>query len=83
LRVFEGDAEALPVSQQLAELVDLTSGDQDDVGHARGRKGPDRVEDHRLVEDVQQVLVHHARDGVEPSPEASGEHYSLHDDSST
>src|SRR5207245_8334307 len=66
------------VPQEPLELRDVLAGHQGDVPDAGAGEGADGVEDHRLVEHVEQVLVHDLGDGVEAGPEPTGEHDAFH-----
>ena len=76
--VAQPDPEIGSVPQEPLELRDVLAGHEGDVPDARGGEGADGVEDHRLVEHVEQVLVHDLRDGVEAGPESTGEHDAFH-----
>ena len=72
-------AELPPVAQQAQEVAGvLAPGDDEDVGDAGVDQGLDGIEDHRPIEDRQQVLVGDAGQRVEPAPGAACEDHALH-----
>ena len=79
LRVGEADAEARAVAQQTFEVGQvLRRGDDQDVLDARQHEGRQRVVDHRLVVDRQQLLGGHERERVQARAGPAGEDDALH-----
>ena len=73
-RVADGDADTAAVAEQALEAADvLRCGDEQDVADAREHEGGERVVDHGLVVDGQELLAHGARDGIEASAGAAGQ----------
>jgi hypothetical protein len=79
----DADPELGSVTEQGLELIDLRSRHDHQIGHSRSLKRLDRIEDHRLVEDIEQMFVDDSGHRVEAGAEASREHDSLHDISFT
>ena len=74
LGVGEADAEVRAVPEQALEVGQVRGrGDDQDVADARQHEGGERVVDHRLVVDGQQLLARHGGERVEPGAGASGE----------
>ena len=61
----------------------VLTGDQDDVVDARPSQRSDRVMDHGLVEDIEQVFVDSLCHRGEPSSEPSRKHHTFHESSPT
>ena len=55
------------------------SADDQDLADAAGHEGPDRVVDHRLVIDGEELLAHALRGRVEATPTTAGEHDPPHE----
>ena len=83
LLVHDAHAQLVAVAQEPLELLDLRSGDQDQVEHPRVGQRADREIDHRLVEHVQEMLVHNLRHRIEPGAEPSGQNHAVHTRPST
>src|SRR4029453_9891072 len=79
LRVAEPEAPLLAASEQLAEARQILGrGDDQDLPDAREHQHAQRVIDHRLVVDRQQLLAHHAGEWIEPGFPAAGGGDALH-----
>lgn len=77
--VLEGDAPLGAVAEQLLEARGvLGGGDDEDLADAGQQKNRQRVVDHRLVVDGEQLLGDRLRDWVQPGAGTSGENDSLH-----
>ena len=77
-RVANRDAQPAAVAQQPLETADvLRRRDQQDVANARQHQHRQRIVDHRLVVDGQELLADGPRDGVEPGAGAAGQNDSL------
>ena len=76
--VDDAGAKLLPVAVEALELVHLLAGDQDQVLEPGPHQRPDREVDHRLVEHVEEVLVHHLRHRMEPRAVAPRQDHALH-----
>ena len=73
-RVANGNPEPAAIAEQALEATDvLRSRDEEDVADAREHEGGERVVDHGLVVDGQELLAHRPRDGIEASARATGE----------
>ena len=78
--VADRNAQPAAVAQQSLEAADvLRRGDQQDVANARQHQHRQRIVDHRLVVDGQQLLAHGPRDGIQPRARAAGQNDSLGD----
>ena len=78
-RVLDLHAELGAVAQQAAELLQrLGDGDQGDVCYAGPGQRADGVVHHRLVEDVEQVLVHNLGQWMPARAEAPCENDAFH-----
>src|SRR5690606_906202 len=65
--VAQGDAEPGPVAQEAGELVGVVGGgDDEDVADAGQHQGGQRVVDHRLVVDRDELFGHRLGDRVQP-----------------
>jgi hypothetical protein len=72
--VLNANAESLAIAQQSFEAADIVRGrDQQDVANTREHQRGQRVVDHRLVVDRQQLLAGGERDGVESSARSPGQ----------
>ena len=79
LGIGEAHAEARAVAQQAAELRQvLGRGDHQDVADAGQHQRRQRVVDHRLVVDRQQLLRRRQRHRMQPRAGAAGEQDALH-----
>ena len=79
LGVGEAHAVVGAVAQQALEVGQvLRGGDDQDVADARQHEGGERIVDHRLVVDGQQLLARHAGERVETSAGAAGEDDAFH-----
>ena len=79
LGVGEREAELVAVAEQLAEVRQVGGGgDDQDLPDPGQHQHRDRVVDHRLVVDRQQLLRHRLGDRVQACPAASGQHDALH-----
>ena len=79
LGVGEADAEVRAVPEQALEVGQVgRGGDDQDVADARQHEGGERVVDHRLVVDGQQLLARHGGERVEPGAGAAGQDDALH-----
>ena len=77
-RVVQGDAELSAVAEQSPEQrLLLRPGDDEDVANACHHQRGERVVDHRLVVDGQQLLACDASEGMEPGAGAAGENDSF------
>ena len=73
------EPEFAPVPKQAQEVSGVASASDDhDVLDAGVDKRPDRVVDHRLVIDRQQVLVDDPSDGIEAASQAPSQDYAPH-----
>ena len=78
-RIAERDAPAAAVAQQLLEAGRvLRGGDDQDVADAGQHQARQRVVDHRLVVDGQQLLGHSLRHRVQPGAGTSGKDDAFH-----
>ena len=84
LLVGIGDAHAQigAVPEQRPDLVAVAADDHHQIGHARLGQRADGEVDHRLVEEVEDMLVHDRRHRPEARPETARQHHSLHRSSS-
>ena len=64
--------------QALVERQVLARRDQQDIANSRQHQHRQRVVDHRLVVDRQQLLVDRERGRIEPRARAAGENDTLH-----
>ncbi|MNI29947.1 hypothetical protein D3C73_837760 [compost metagenome] len=79
LGIAEMYAELAAITQQVAVLRQvLGGGDQQDFLDAGEHQDRDRVVDHRLVVDRQQLFGHAQRDRVQTRARTTGQHNSLH-----
>ena len=77
--VEEAHPERPPVPQKsLVGGAILRCGDDEDLPDPRQHKGGDRVVDHRLIVDRQQLLGDPSRDRVETGATPAGKYYSFH-----
>ena len=77
--VLEMHAVVRPVAEQPLETGEVLRGaDDQDVADPREHQHADRIIDHRLVEDREQLLADAFRDGVEPGSGAAGEDNAFH-----
>src|SRR5262245_38399745 len=78
-RPRDRQAERLAGAEEPAErLLIVRRGDDEDVADPRQHEGRQRVIDHRLVVDRQQLLAHAERERVQPPAGAAGEDDPLH-----
>jgi hypothetical protein len=80
--VGDRDAQLRPVAQQRLNLVAVAADDDHQIGDAGPGEAADREVDHRLVEQVEDVLVHDRRHRPQARAQPSRQHHSLHDSSS-
>lgn len=79
LGVGERHAEVRAIPQQSLEVGEVRrGGDDQDVPYPRQHEGGERVVDHRLVIDRQQLLAGHARQRVQARARTAGEDDALH-----
>lgn len=79
LGVAERDAEARPVAEQPLEVRQVRRRrDDEDVAYPRHHERGERVVDHRLVVDGQQLLARYRGQRVEPGPGPAREDDALH-----
>ena len=77
LRVAESHAKFRSVAQEFPELVDLLTSDKHQVYYPGLRQRPDRIEDHRFVENIQEVFVYDSGHRIEALPQSSSENHPL------
>jgi len=64
--------------QPMEQRLVLRRRDDEDVPDTREHQGGQRIIDHRLVEDRQELLRHHAGQRVQPRARAARQHDPLH-----
>jgi hypothetical protein len=80
-RVLEPHPPVRAVAQQVLEQRHvLGRGDDQDVADPRQHQGADRIIDHRLVVDRQQLLADRPGQGVQPRAGSAGENDAFHGD---